>query len=61
MCYTLAIPRAKELCTDALMFQFPIPPSDVPLDLPGPVLRFFVCILLVIATVEMIVFNLPDK
>ena len=43
------------------MFQFPYPQPDMPLDPPGPVVQFFACILIVIAMVEMIVFNLPDK
>jgi hypothetical protein len=41
--------------------QFPMPPSDTPIDPPGPALQFFACILIVIAAVELIVFNLPDK
>ena len=43
------------------MMQFPIPPDSPPLDPPGPALQFFVRLLLVIATVEMIVFILPDE
>ncbi len=42
------------------MFQSPIPPGS-PAAPHGPALLFFACLLLVIATVEMIVFNLPVK
>lgn len=41
--------------------QFPIPMSNPPTDPPTPAMQFAACILLVIATVELIVFSLPDK
>ncbi|SRR6266852_1329633 len=45
--------------------QLPTPPLPLeppgPTDVPGTALQFFACFLLVIATVEMIVFILPDK
>ncbi len=43
------------------MFQFPPPQPYMPLDPPGPVMQCFACFLVVIATVEMIAFILPDK
>jgi hypothetical protein len=49
------IPRAE-----ALMFQFP-PQPDMPLNPPGPAMRFFACLLIVFAAIELILFNLPDK
>jgi hypothetical protein len=45
-----------------MMFQFPYPPPpDMPVDPPGPVFQFFVCILLLLLWFEMIVFALPEK
>ncbi len=45
-----------------MLFQIPFPPPpDMPLDPPGPVFQFFVCLLLPLLRFEMTVLLLPER